>query len=376
MTTLQTEPENGGSYSGWLFKEKGDNAVAKWFQTVGRRYFTIDFRSQSVIYSHGDSSNQQASHPIPFRDIVGATLMSDDLRARSGGAAGILQSLDRLNGPAERFPFELHTRSRRIRLEASSRAEAANWVRLFTKARELCQGSRRPLALETAGDWETNSRKSSTEVSQSTAEGDSVQGSQDLSDVGETEVKETVVPWCDVVARMEALEREATASREAPGTPPAGAATADCSSSPSSCGSTRATEPEEVTAAELEAAQARRALQAADFGFEDNEEEVASDDEEEPVPEAVPEPQALLTLEEPAPEAVPEPEVSGLGDESDSESEAEFGEAPASRLAADLQLAAKLQASLLSGPAAEDQAARIKADLLLLGKAQALPRRR
>merc|ERR1719482_1051060 len=63
-----------GVYSAWLSKVKGDGAKAKWIQSSGRRYFTIDFESQIVFYSHSET-DKRISLPILFRDILSASMV-------------------------------------------------------------------------------------------------------------------------------------------------------------------------------------------------------------------------------------------------------------------------------------------------------------
>mmetsp|Transcript_380 Transcript_380/g.506 ORF Transcript_380/g.506 Transcript_380/m.506 type:complete len:175 (+) Transcript_380:121-645(+) len=60
-----------GRYSAWLKKAKSENARCKLIQSHNTRYFTIDFDSQIIFYSHS-TSQKKVSQPIPFRDILGA----------------------------------------------------------------------------------------------------------------------------------------------------------------------------------------------------------------------------------------------------------------------------------------------------------------
>lgn len=130
-----------GKYSGWLIKAKSDGAKAKWFQTTGRRYFTIDFDRQIFFYAQGESASSQVSTPIMFRDILNAcaghSYEADDLGTKQG--SGIVRTVAGvMNKPRStipgHYPFMVRTVGKRLRLEAEVEKEAFDWIQMLNAA--------------------------------------------------------------------------------------------------------------------------------------------------------------------------------------------------------------------------------------------------
>lgn len=133
-----------GRFSAWLIKGKSDGVKAKWFQSLGRRYFTLDFDRQIFYYAHSESRKSQVSKPIHFRDILGAhaghSYEPDDLCCP--GQAKVTRSLSgvlsRPRPPAPGiFPFTVRTRGKRLRLEAEVEAEVFQWIAMLNAAHRI-----------------------------------------------------------------------------------------------------------------------------------------------------------------------------------------------------------------------------------------------
>lgn len=128
----ETREIPSGTFSGWLFKVKGDGARAKWLNPLGQRYFTIDFDNQVLFYSHSQSS-RQVSVPMPFANILGASMSEEDL---PGLVAGLIGAAPERSGNS----FTLHTIERRVRLAAKDERDALYWVEQLNHAKTLGQG--------------------------------------------------------------------------------------------------------------------------------------------------------------------------------------------------------------------------------------------
>jgi len=143
---LDARHTHQGCYSSWLTKVKGDAAKAKWIQSSGRRYFTIDFETQIVYYAHGET-DKRISLPILFRDILCASMISSPPRSPGHGENHSGQVLRRSHSgswlgrqSAGGCPFVFQTRDRRIRLTADSEANAFSWVEMLNAAHAIGQG--------------------------------------------------------------------------------------------------------------------------------------------------------------------------------------------------------------------------------------------
>ncbi|CAJ1388856.1 unnamed protein product, partial [Effrenium voratum] len=102
-----------GAYSAWLKKTKSDNARCKLIQSSNTRYFTIDFDSQIMFYSHS-TSQKKVSQPIPFKNILGAERLP------------LPEKKSRRN--TMNFGFVLKTPQRNFELFTNSSADAAQWT--------------------------------------------------------------------------------------------------------------------------------------------------------------------------------------------------------------------------------------------------------
>lgn len=149
--------EHRGTHSAWLMKEDGDIAAARWFQPCCRQYFTIDFDSRVIFYSHSEQ-DKYSSAPIPFKEVLWASLAEADpptptLKPRP-------------------TVFVVETCQRRIRLACESSADAKLWVDALNAARLIGQQA------ETSGrvglfraSWGVSKGGASSVASVSTADG-------------------------------------------------------------------------------------------------------------------------------------------------------------------------------------------------------------
>lgn len=112
-----------GRYSAWLKKAKSENARCKLIQSHNTRYFTIDFDSQIIFYSHS-TSQKKVSQPIPFRDILGAERLPLPTKCRKSKTAMI-------------FGFILKTKPRTFELFTNSSTDAAQWTFSLNAAMEM-----------------------------------------------------------------------------------------------------------------------------------------------------------------------------------------------------------------------------------------------
>mmetsp|Transcript_55850 Transcript_55850/g.104776 ORF Transcript_55850/g.104776 Transcript_55850/m.104776 type:complete len:389 (+) Transcript_55850:79-1245(+) len=133
-----------GRVSAWFIKGKSDGVKAKWFQSLGRRYFTIDFDRQIFYYAYSESRKSQVSKPIHFRDILGAhtghSYEPDDLgcprQAKVTRSLSGVLSRPRPLAPGI-FPFTVRTRGKRLRLEAEVETDAFRWIAMLNAAHRI-----------------------------------------------------------------------------------------------------------------------------------------------------------------------------------------------------------------------------------------------
>jgi len=112
-----------GTYSSWLTKVKQDGAKAKWLANSLKRYFTIDFNTQTFYYSHSQDLSEQC-HPIAFREIVKAQLCP-----RTD------------NGPGGNdFGFVVRTRDKYLELYTNTYSDAQKWVEGLNAGASIAQG--------------------------------------------------------------------------------------------------------------------------------------------------------------------------------------------------------------------------------------------
>eukprot|EP00425_Heterocapsa_triquetra_P043129 CAMPEP_0195064898 /NCGR_PEP_ID=MMETSP0448-20130528/10731_1 /TAXON_ID=66468 /ORGANISM="Heterocapsa triquestra, Strain CCMP 448" /LENGTH=218 /DNA_ID=CAMNT_0040095943 /DNA_START=78 /DNA_END=731 /DNA_ORIENTATION=+ len=113
-----------GTYSAWLTKTKSDSAKARWLSSTTSRFFTIDFDSQLFYYSHSEK-DKKVSHPIRFKEILGAERMAPPAKATKKGSK---------NQPSS---FMLRTCERAFELHTTSNVDAAQWVYALNAARDM-----------------------------------------------------------------------------------------------------------------------------------------------------------------------------------------------------------------------------------------------
>lgn len=124
-----------GIYSAWLMKEKGDHA---YFQPSCRRYFTIDFDSRTLFYSPSEL-DKYLSAPIPFKEILWASLAEEAPAGSAVGSARITKQATGSSSSQRRLGFVVETCQRRIRLVTDSEDDAKLWVDSLNAARFLGQ---------------------------------------------------------------------------------------------------------------------------------------------------------------------------------------------------------------------------------------------
>jgi len=115
VAQLSAEP-----FSGWLYKEKSDAAWLRWIHRWGRRFLTVDFDSRFVSFSHNET--KKGERPIPFADLLGATLCRD----KTCGCSH--------NEPTGKVTFCVETTSRKLHLATDSEHDAQRWVIMLNKA--------------------------------------------------------------------------------------------------------------------------------------------------------------------------------------------------------------------------------------------------
>eukprot|EP00440_Ansanella_granifera_P032351 gb/GFBE01035106.1/.p1 GENE.gb/GFBE01035106.1/~~gb/GFBE01035106.1/.p1 ORF type:complete len:458 (+),score=80.49 gb/GFBE01035106.1/:1-1374(+) len=414
-----------GKFSAWLIKAKSDGAKAKWFQTLGRRYFTIDFDRQVFYYQHGESKHEKASTPIPFRDILGAVSghcydHDDQCCPKSRGLTRSFSStFSRPRQPAPGiFPFTVRTKGKRLHLEAEVESETFHWIAMLNAAHRIGNDVDMLNCSNTLDDDSaaipraatpdslsassrdggkppsiTSDEKSTTASQQSTAadgESEESSGPPSPKTVSEAGVSE-------VVFAVELREDVPTAGGYATAPvfkapPPSGGMAGPYLRGYLGSGACSAASSQPQSPREAEDGNAAKSLQACDFGFD--EDELEGGDEASPQPSPAPSPRAAARIEvqvQPPtlPEEVQEVEVrdDASEDEATPVSRAhQDAHMDATRVAADIMLLQRqLQATAskpkrrsrgnadeqsstekASQPKHEDQAARVAADLMLL----------
>lgn len=140
-----------GRHSTWLHKTKGGNTLSKWFQPSGRRWYTIDFDCQTLFYTH-NAESRHVSVPVPFADILGATLGEEGKTPSATPKLGRSFSKGFLTSSAEPsvhasgrgspplHHFVIETRQKRVRLAAEREHDAALWVEMLNSASLIGKG--------------------------------------------------------------------------------------------------------------------------------------------------------------------------------------------------------------------------------------------
>jgi len=111
--------------SAWLKKTKSDTAKLKWLSGSNKRYFTIDFDAQVFFYSHS-KDQKGVSEKVAFQDIISIEEV-------------LPQGKTGKKGSSDSKSFRVVTRCRVFDLQASSIAEAEQWVRALGVAKDRGQ---------------------------------------------------------------------------------------------------------------------------------------------------------------------------------------------------------------------------------------------
>mmetsp|Transcript_90800 Transcript_90800/g.256436 ORF Transcript_90800/g.256436 Transcript_90800/m.256436 type:complete len:609 (-) Transcript_90800:262-2088(-) len=116
-----------GSYSAWLTKVKGDGAKVKWFAGATKRYFTLDFETQTFYYSHSED-RKKVSQPIRFGDIASAEQLPRPANATKYSSE-------------HTYGFVLRTAGRSYELYTITYLDAQHWVDGLNAARDIARGA-------------------------------------------------------------------------------------------------------------------------------------------------------------------------------------------------------------------------------------------
>lgn len=120
-----------GKYSAWVTKKKSDRAKAKWLMKSTKRLFTIDFDCGTLYYRHADSESK-VSGLVPFRDILGATLLPVNPEEESGRRRFSLTG-----EKAQEYGFTVNTKTRHMELAVAIWLDAKRWVDALNAAAEM-----------------------------------------------------------------------------------------------------------------------------------------------------------------------------------------------------------------------------------------------
>jgi len=101
---------------------------------MGRRFFTLDFDKCIFFYTYTESRHAQASTPIPFVDILGAHFGHSYEPDPDCGQHGHSRPRRCLPGS---FPFTVRTKGKRLRLEAEEEPEAFRWISMLNAAHRI-----------------------------------------------------------------------------------------------------------------------------------------------------------------------------------------------------------------------------------------------
>jgi len=164
------------TFSGWLTKVKSDSAKARWFSGSNKRYFTVNFETQTFYYSH-DETNKKVASPIEFFDIM----LAEQLPQMSEGH----RTLRLMNSKEAEYGFIVRTRDREIRLFSSSWKESRRWVDALNAAGSLGRSQK---GLSNGGLKVENSQ---SQASLSTNEGSGSASSPPSDDGSDSGIK----PW-------------------------------------------------------------------------------------------------------------------------------------------------------------------------------------
>eukprot|EP00442_Polarella_glacialis_P058824 CAMPEP_0115066094 /NCGR_PEP_ID=MMETSP0227-20121206/10619_1 /TAXON_ID=89957 /ORGANISM="Polarella glacialis, Strain CCMP 1383" /LENGTH=406 /DNA_ID=CAMNT_0002451963 /DNA_START=102 /DNA_END=1322 /DNA_ORIENTATION=- len=301
-----------GQFSAWLIKSASDGgSTAKWLQSLSRRsrrYFTIDFDKKLFYYSHGESREKaaQISTPLHFWQIHGAS--PGHINEDEEQASGLMGSLSNMIGsrrppPPGVFPFTVRTTTKRLRLEAEVESEIFQWIAMLNAASRIGSGVGFCGSLDEALDDSAaiprgpspeslpDSSRSAHFHKPRSETSEIEKGSEDSTADGEENASES----CGLLSP--------TAVSEV-GLPEAGQdiAASDAEEpeeiDPSSCSLSKGSACSEASGFEAPSGPGRptRSLQAADFGFDEDDSEGEARGEETPAESPVASPRAHCPL--------------------------------------------------------------------------------
>eukprot|EP00435_Cladocopium_sp_Y103_P062789 s352_g24.t1 len=129
-----------GRASAWLIKARSDGSNAKWFQSMGRRFFILDFDKRIFYYTYTESRQAQASTPIPFDSSKAFAAMC--LVNPCGISCAIEDCGQHCHSRPRRclpgsYPFTVRTKGKRLRLEAEEESEAFRWISMLNAAHRI-----------------------------------------------------------------------------------------------------------------------------------------------------------------------------------------------------------------------------------------------
>lgn len=151
--------------TGWLLKRKSDASKSRLVKSSNRRFFTMDFESQTFCYSH-NVGNKTVSMPTHFRNILGvepcaamqaqqaeetvAELRQPLERSPSNGSFTSIGSMTSFfrkprlpsfssKRPSEQNGFVVRMRDKSLDLLSESKADADMWIAAIREAVALAK---------------------------------------------------------------------------------------------------------------------------------------------------------------------------------------------------------------------------------------------
>lgn len=121
-----------GKYTAWLSKVKHDGARARFLASAVRRFFTIDFDRQGFYHARGES-DKDINAFIPFHEILEVVSAQDRQSSLRRSSSSSLLSWGQ--GDREEFLFTVVTAKRRLAIKAESAVDQTAWVTALNAAR-------------------------------------------------------------------------------------------------------------------------------------------------------------------------------------------------------------------------------------------------
>jgi len=121
-----------GKYTAWLSKVKHDGARARFLASAVRRFFTIDFDRQAFYHARGES-DKDINAFIPFHEILEVVSAQDRQSSLRRSSSSSLLSWGQ--GDREEFLFTVVTAKRRLAVKAESAVDQTAWVTALNAAR-------------------------------------------------------------------------------------------------------------------------------------------------------------------------------------------------------------------------------------------------